>query len=70
MPNNKQKTIEEQGLNNFLNETAGDHGNNDYAEFVKLQEAGVNDTNAGKVFQVEWRTMKRWREIYQREQES
>lgn len=62
-----QQTIEQMGLKKYLDDTADKHDGHDYDYIVTLFEAKVNDTNIGKLYKVDWRTVRSWHEIYNKE---
>jgi hypothetical protein len=62
-----KEKIEDVGLRKYLDDTTDKHNGHDYDYIVPLFEAKVNDTNIGKLYKVDWRTVKSWREIYNKE---
>lgn len=64
--------IKDEGLKSYLSRTAQKHGNKSYADFetaMRYREEGSITTNGiARLFKVDYRTVKKWIEIYNEEQ--
>lgn len=65
-----RQQIEEIGLKRYLDDTAGYHKQIDYAQFVEIVNREPNKSEIARLMGVERRTISRWLEIYDKEQES
>lgn len=63
----RPKTIEEIGLENYLNETTDAHNGFDFSAFKRMYDAEVNSSNIARSFQVDRRTISKWITIYEKE---
>lgn len=65
MPRYVPPSIEEIGLQSYLNNNATSHNGYGFDDFVKLFSTGVNKVNLAKAFGVDRKTIDRWLEIYE-----
>jgi hypothetical protein len=56
----KPQSIKDKGLDEYLDETAGQHNGFGAWVFRKLLKAHVNETNLARAFNVTRTTMKKW----------
>lgn len=63
----KPKSLEEIGIENYLESTKGQHGNFGFTEFKRLFDSNVNPTNIAKAFNVDRRTVNRWIMVHEKE---
>lgn len=66
----KPKTIDEIGLEKYLNQTIDKHNGFTYDGFINMIKTDVNQTNIARAFKVDRRTVSRWIEVYHQEQEN
>lgn len=66
MPRYVPQSIEDIGLEQHLNDTASQHKNNGYAEFLKLMEAEAPKASIARYFGVDRQTVIKWARIYER----
>jgi hypothetical protein len=59
----KSNTIKSLGLQAFLDERYYKYGG--YLQFIKMIEAGDNDTKIGTAFNVKRQSARYWREIFE-----
>lgn len=69
-PNYRPKTIQEIGLKKYLNSSKEKHDGRGYDDIVDLFKNDINNSNIAKLFKVNWRTVKGWKEIWIKESES
>ena len=76
MPWNPPK-ITDEGLKSYLDRTAEKHGGMRYADFKKMMQyrdkgsrAAVSINGVARLFQVDYRTIKKWIEIYYEEKQT
>jgi hypothetical protein len=60
----KPPSIEEIGLDIYLDSRKEDHNDFGYHEFMKMVENEVNPTNIAKAFNVDRRTVIKWVQVY------
>lgn len=63
----KPKSIEDIGLDKYLNETKQSHGGWDFKDFKRMHESGLNVSNIARAFLVDRRTINKWITIYEKE---
>lgn len=63
----KPKTLEEVGIEKYLNDTVDKHNNFNFSNFKTMFEANVNITNIAKSFNVDRRTVNNWVVLYEKE---
>lgn len=60
----KPMSIEDTGLEYYLNRTAPIHNGYGYDDFVKMVESDVNKANLAKAFKVDRKTIYKWLALY------
>lgn len=63
----RPKTIEEIGLKNYLESISDKLNGYTYDDIVKMFEADVNPWNIGKMIKVDYRTAKKWKQVWRKE---
>jgi transposase len=64
----KKTTIEEEGLENYLNRYRRKHNDYGYTDFKKMLGAEMTKTSIAKAFNVSKQTVWRWFDVYKHEQ--
>ena len=59
--------IKDMGLEKFLAMKKHKHNGQDYKDLVKMLEAGISNAAIAKMFKVDFRTARRWTQIYYEE---
>lgn len=60
--------IRDKGLIKHLEDSKHLHNNYGYTDFLTMHDQKVNTANMARLFNVDWRTMKKWIAIYKEEQ--
>lgn len=63
----KSVTIQEEGLQPYLDRTRVRHNNLGYPDFVRLVKSGVDKANLARAFNVDRHTIYKWLEVYEGE---
>lgn len=63
----KPKSLEEIGLENYLDQTADIHNDFKYSDFKRMYDANLNSTNIARAFTVDRRTINKWITVYEKE---
>lgn len=66
MRKHRPKTLEEIGLDTYLDSTKEQHNGFDYSAFKRMYESGVNASNMARSFNVDRRTVAKWVIVYEK----